>query len=184
MTHSPVVCWREQKANSQLVDAAGYRIRRKVQPHASRLEHIRAAAAAGYGAIAMLGHPPSGGRHHKGHGGGHIEQAASVSPRSTGVNQVARVGHRDRGGQFAHDPGRGGDFSDRLALHPQTHQQAANLGGGCVAGHDGVHDQRHLGIGEILAGDQPGNGLRQIHVAHCQAARAGRSDSRKFRSKA
>ena len=59
----------------------------------------------------------------------------------------------DAGREAPHHRRRGGDLLDRLALHPQPDQEAADLRRRALAGHDAVHDAGHLRAVEIAAVD-------------------------------
>jgi len=126
-----------------------------MQIYPERLHHVGGAAAGGYLAIAVLGHPHPCSGGHDGGGSRDIESAARVSPGSTGVDQAiaSRAGFL-RGGKGrcggANGFGKADYFLNRLTLHVQGNQQAGDLGVGTAAGEDFFHETRGLGAGERM----------------------------------
>jgi hypothetical protein len=66
-----------------------------------------------------------------------VEGVRAVTAGTDDVEQVAAVGQRHLGGEFAHDLGGGGDFADAFLLHAQAH------------GECGDHDRRHFAAHDL-----------------------------------
>jgi len=176
MFHGAVQSRGEEKAYADLADATADRIGAETEIHAQGLQNIGAAALAGDGTVAVLGHRHPGPGHDKGRGRGDVEGAGGVAAGAAGVHQHPVIGKdRDRGGLFPHDHGRAADLGYGLALDPQGGEKSGDLGRGGLAAHDLLHDRDHLLFREIAADNQTGNGFPNHGVISflCLASSSG-----------
>ena len=98
----------------------------------------------------MLGHLAARPRDDEGRGGGDIEGVCAVAARAGGVQQqVPFRWMRHVAGLGAHGARAAGDLVDRLALHAQGDQIAADLGLGGLPGHDDLHGRFGLRFGQM-----------------------------------
>ena len=83
-----------------------------------------------------------------------LKVCAPSPPVPHDVEQVAGVGHRHLGGEFAHDLRGGGDFADGFLLHPQAHViSAAIISGDISPAHDLAHQRQHLVVENLAVLD-------------------------------
>jgi hypothetical protein len=183
--HRPVVARREHEADADLVDAGGDLLGGQVEAHAGLLEQVGTARAARDRAVAVLGDPTAGGRNNHRAGGGDVERADAITAGANDIDQVRMV-DRDVGRELAHHRGGRGDLLDRLALHAQADQEAADLCRGGIAAHDQAHHGGHLaGVEVAPLGDGADRG-GHVHgsLLPCQAGGASGRSARKLRSSA
>src|SRR5205823_3955313 len=121
--------------------------------------------------VAVLGHRHAAGRGDDRRKRRDVEGAEPVAAGPDHVEEVARDRHRR--GVGARGPGHAGDLLDRLTLHAEGHDEAGDLGGRGVAGHDRLHGRAGLLLGEGLAPDELPYGLD-----HPASSRKLRSNSR------
>ena len=91
--HGAVQSGREQKADADLLEALLDDFRFYIDVDAQRLQDVGAAATAGDGAVAVLGHGESGRRDDKGGRGGDIEGVHPVAAGPAGVDDDGGRGH-------------------------------------------------------------------------------------------
>ena len=162
---------REQEAEAELVDRALDPLRRQLEPEAERLEHVCRARGGGDRAVAVLRDGRAGCRGEERRGGRDVDRALPVAARPGRVDQVISLGShgQDVG---AHRLGAAGDLVRGLALQPQRDQEAADLRRSRVALHHFVHHVPGLLAREVVAIEQPGEGLLHRHRAASRKLRA------------
>ena len=152
----------EHKAHAHFAQAAFHHRRRQFNADAQGLQHIGAAAVAGGGAVAVLGHGEAGAGHYESGGGGNVKGAFAVAAGAAGIN-----GDAGRGGNgqrlFPHHGGKAGDFRRGFALDGQGGEIGAQLGGGSRAVHNGAHH----GDGIVHRQRAPGGGGGYSFSNHC-----------------
>ncbi len=92
----------------------------------------------------MLRDPRAGGGGDERRGGRDVEGVRAVAARADDVHHVPVVLERDHRREFAHHLGGGGDFADRLLLHPQADDEASDLRRREFPAHDLPHHVQHL----------------------------------------
>jgi hypothetical protein len=95
MFHSRVQLGREQKADSNFVNALPDLLRRQIQIHAQLAEDIGAAALAAGSAVAMLGDADSGSCRDKRHRRADVERTGFVAACAAGVEEIIITPRRD-----------------------------------------------------------------------------------------
>jgi len=142
--HRGVKDGREEEANPDLVEAMTDDLRRGFDVHAQRSEHIRAAAPARYGAVAVLGHSGAGACRDESGCRRDVEGIEAVPACAARVDyRACRTRYEE--GAIPHDLGEGRDLIARLALHAHGGQERPDLGVGALPTHDRGHGRpRHI----------------------------------------
>ena len=150
MLHRRVVRGREEEAEAELVDRARDPLGRKLELEAERLEHVRRPGGGRDGAVPVLRDRGAGGGGDQGGGGRDVERARAVAARTGRVHEVvARRPHGER--VLPHRLGAAGDLLHGLALRAQGDEEAGDLHGRGLAGHDLVHHAAGLGTREVVS---------------------------------
>ena len=110
----------------------------------------------------MLGDPHTGPGRHQRARGGDVERAAGVAAGTAGVDETGLV-DVDLRGEAPHHRRGGRDLFHRFALYPQAYQEAADLRGRALAGHDVLHDIGHLRTVEVPPRDDGANRRLDVH---------------------
>ena len=119
--------WREHEAAARFLDAAADLLRRQIDLHAKRRQHVGRARFRRQSAVAVLGDPEPGTGCDEGGTGRDIIGARGIT---AGPHDVDRIGGRlDLRHLLAHDLDGAGDLIHRFAAHSQRHQEAAYLRG-------------------------------------------------------
>jgi len=137
MAHGAVIARGKEEGDADGVERLLHDLRLGVDLDAQRLEHIGAAAAAGDGSVAVLGHGDAGAGDDEGRGGGDVEGAAVVTAGAAGVEHGLADG-LDAEAAAAHGAGGAGEFLDRLAFGGHGGEEGGRLGLGQFAGQNGV----------------------------------------------
>src|SRR5262249_52997896 len=124
-----------------------------------RFEHVRAADAAGLGAVAVLGNRHTGTRDDQRDGGRHVEEIRPVAAGPARVYEYSRRRHLQHVG--AHGSRRAHELVDGFAFDAQGGEQRADLRGRGTTRHDRVHDGTHGRLVEVLPGDNTRDGVAQ-----------------------
>lgn len=172
VAHRRVVVGREHEAEADLLDAAGDRLGRQVDPGAQRLQHVGGAGEAGGGAVAVLGDGAAGTGRDQRRGRGDVE-GLSAAARADDVEQVV-ASDLDVGREGAHRAGQAGQLVDRLPLRAQRDQHGGDLDVGRVAAPDLGEDGGGGVRGEVLPGGERVDRAReQVLGSHQAAADSG-----------
>jgi hypothetical protein len=103
-----------------------------------------------------------------------VERAGAVAAGTRRVHEV--VAPRAHGDDvLAHRLGTARDLRDGLALRPQGDEEAGDLGGRRLPGHDLGHDGTRLPTGEVASVEEAGEGLLD-HACAREAHGAARAD--------
>src|SRR5690348_15495663 len=129
VTHGGVVGGSKHEAEADALDAGRDVLRPQLQLNAERLQHVRAAALAGGGAIAMLGDGLAERGGDEAGGGGDVEGAGGVTAGATGIYRVDVGGERDVDRLLPHDAGKTRHLIHRLAFQAQRREEGAKLRG-------------------------------------------------------
>src|SRR5262249_21701664 len=135
----------EQKADANLVDAVGYLVGRELDSYSQRFGDVDAATEAGYGPVAVFSDTQSCAGDHQCGSCRHVETAAYIPARSTGIYQGLSAGPGDyrRGrrswlngvGLSSHYARKASQLVDGFPLHSHGGQQRGDLGIGTLAAH-------------------------------------------------
>ncbi len=142
------------KPKPDLLDAARHLLGPQFQLDAERLQHVGAAAAAGGGAVAMLGDRLAERRDEQTSRRRDVEGAGGVATRATGIDRMDIRGKRHMHRLLAHHPRQACHLVHRLALQAQSHQERAELRRSGHARHDLFHRRRGLALVERMARHQ------------------------------
>ncbi len=115
------------------------------------------------GSVAVLGDRHAAAGDDEGYRGGDVQGAGGVAPGAADVDRIG--GGDDRGHAAAHGSDRAAEFGDGFAAHPHRHEQAADLRGRGLAGHDDVEGDFGIGVGQGFPGGEAGQDGFQI-VGH------------------
>ncbi len=92
-----------------------------------------------------------------------IEGAGTVPACAAGIHQYLSLVNRYSGWNpgclFAHDHGSSTDLFNGFTLHPQGRDKRTDLGRGCLAAHDLIHNPDHLFFIEVFSFDNPAYGF-------------------------
>ena len=125
---------------------------------AERLEHVRGAALARRGAVAVLRDPASGARRNERGRGRDVERRPAAA-RARRVDEAVAGIHLHRAlAQHRCEPG---DLADRLALGAERDEEGRGLRLGRVPVDDLVEDRGGRGGVEVLVAREPVDGLRE-----------------------
>ena len=169
MPHRRVMRRREQEAEAELVDRALDARGRQLEPEAERLQDVRRARGRRDRAVAVLGHACARGGRDQRRGCRDVDRARSVAAGAGRVDEVL-ARRPDLEHVRAHRLRAAGDLLDRLALHPESDEERADLRRRRLALHHLVHHRARLVPGEAVAVEQPCERLLDRH----------RDTSRKF----
>ena len=160
MARSAMKCRREEKPDARLADAGRNHIGRNACVYAQSFEHVRTAALAGYGAVAVLRHAHTGARHHECRNRRDVESRSPVATRPACIEQrtIGRADrHRQRRG--SHGARKSGKFGHRFAAHPQRRQERRGEHRCRFSGEQRPHGGFSLGLGKNSAID---DGVEQV----------------------
>src|SRR5690606_22107812 len=107
------------------------------------LQHIGTARRTGNTTVTVLGHPATGGSHHKGASGRDVEQVGTVTAGTAGIHHILNI-NIHWGRQLTHDLSGTGNFIQGFTFHPQGDEKTADLGRCSHAGHHVPHYHGHL----------------------------------------
>ena len=142
--HGRVVVGRKHEANALLFQALGDLCRLEVDIHTQGFQHIGAAALAADASAPVLADLGAGGCGHKHAAGGDVEGVAAVAAGAHNVHQMGFVLHFHLGGEFAHHPRGGGDFTNGFLLDTQPRDDGRHHHRRHLARHDLAHQVQHL----------------------------------------
>ncbi len=155
VAHGRVVGGCEEEAEAELVDRARDPVGLLLEPKAERLEHVGRAGRRRYGPVAVLRDPGSRRRGDERSRSGDIECARAVAAGAGSVDEVFAL--RPYGEHVgAHGLGAAGNLVRGLALEAEGDEEAADLGGGRLPGHDRVHDLTGFVAREVVAVEDSG----------------------------
>jgi len=146
-----VVERRVEEHEAGLAQALGGQCGREVNGYAQRLQHVSRSAAAGDGAIAVLGDFGAGGRSHQRSTGGDVEGERPAAARAHNVHQLGAllIAQRNRHGARAHHFHKAGQLRDLFAASGHHREQSGNF----HIGHAAREDFRK-GAGRLFAGQR------------------------------
>ena len=174
----------EAEPHPHLLDAPGHSGRTEVGHHAEGLEHIGGPHGRRRRPAAVLADLGSGGRHHQGGDGRHVDAGQPVATGAAGVDHVEALGEDEGQGVGHHGADEAGHLLDRLALGPQGHQERGHLGRGGVTRPHLVED--HLGLvggqrgPRKQGGQDPGPRSQGLERAHGRLPHPGQSHHRSW----
>ena len=137
MAHGRMKAGSETEADARRLDAAPHAIRAKRNVDTKGLEHVGAAAAAGGGTVAMLGHWNAGARGDQRRRRRDIEGAGPIPASATGIDRS--VWHLERGGMRSHRLHEARHLVDGLAFGSQGDQETGELSRRDLPCHHLVH---------------------------------------------
>jgi hypothetical protein len=162
--HRRVERRREEERDAGLDQAALDGGRRRPDVDAERLEHIRAAAPAGHGSVAVLRHAHAAGRDDERRDGRDVERVRAIPAGAARIEHRV-MGGRELRGSRPHDAGQADDLGRAFPFHGQGDEQPGDLRRLRLARHDGFHRGRRLLGREVLAPLQFLEQSREHHIS-------------------
>ena len=124
--HRPVQHRRKQESDAHLVETASHLLRRNLDMHPQRLQHIRGSALRRHRAIPVLGHANSRSGHHERGRSRDVERARAVAPGPAGIQHHFMLRAHPRG-LLPHHLRGSRNLLHRLPLGAQAHQKRRDL---------------------------------------------------------
>ena len=137
VAHRRVEVRREQEGEAEVAQRGAGGRGVVVDPDAERIEHVGRPGPRGHRPVAVLGDRHAGGRRDERRGGRDVERPAAVAAGPDDVDGA--LGRLDPDDPLAHRGREAGQLVDRLAAHPEAHQQRRQLGRRRLAVHHRAH---------------------------------------------
>ena len=174
--HRRMVRRREHEPEAERVDRLRDPLGRLLEPEAERLEHVRGSGHGADRAIAVLRDRCARRRGDDRGRRRDVERARAVAARADDVDDVvARRMHLEH--VRAHRLGAPRDLVRRLTLRPQRHQEAADLSGSRLPGHDLAHHLARLAAREVASVEKRLDRRLDHRARVCLSASTSRSRS-------
>lgn len=166
--HRGVNRGRKKKTDANLFDGLANALGRLVDNDAKLFEHVGGAGARACGAIAVFGDAHARSRDNESCGGGNVESVAAVAAGAAGVDEhfvgVGVVVGENLYCVAAHGRGEADEFVDGFTFHAKSDEERGDERVVGVAGEDLLHAGFGFGAGEIFAGDEFFDGVRDHEV--------------------
>ena len=170
---SGMIFRREEKGELMLAQRTRGLVRRPIDFHAERFEHVRAAGLRCDGPVAMFGHGDSGRGDDNCHCGRNVECAEPVAAGAADVEDFARARFRVErrvNGPGAQIPGKGGDFADGFSFAREGGEEIGFARHRNLFANEVAHGECDLLVGQRMAAGE----LFNQSFQHCvRIAEAG-----------